>query len=129
MKLRKVMIIGIGNVGSTTAYTLVNRGICEEIALADINQERAYGQAQDLLDAAAYRQNMIEISVRESNDCTDIDIAIITVTSELAQKSRAEELDGTSKIVASIVPGMMKNGFKGIFLIATNPCDAITYQV
>ncbi|OCG01235.1 L-lactate dehydrogenase [Gilliamella sp. wkB112] len=129
MKLRKVMIIGVGNVGSTTAYTFVNRGICEEIALVDLNNDLAYGHAQDLLDAAAYRQNMIKVSLRESTDCADIDIAIITVTSGLAQKSRAEELAGTSKIVASIVPNMMKNGFKGIFLIATNPCDAITYQV
>lgn len=129
MKLRKVMIIGVGNVGSTTAYTLVNRGICEEIVLVDINKERTYGHAQDLLDAAAYRQNMIKVSLRESTDCADIDIAIITVTSGLAQKSRAEELAGTSKIVATIVPDMMKNGFKGIFLVATNPCDAITYQV
>lgn len=79
MKLRKVMIIGIGNVGSTTAYTMVNRGICEEIVLADINQERAYGQAQDLLDAAAYRQNMIKVSVRESNDCADIDLSLIHI--------------------------------------------------
>lgn len=129
MKLRKVMIIGVGNVGSTTAYTFVNRGICEEIALVDLNKELAYGHAQDLLDAAAYRQNMIKVSLRDSTDCADIDIAIITVTSGLAQKSRAEELAGTSKIVANIVPNMMKNGFKGIFLIATNPCDAITYQV
>lgn len=129
MKLRKVMIIGVGNVGSTTAYTLINRGICEEIALVDLNQELVYGHAQDLLDAAAYRQNMVKISLRDSTDCADIDIAIITVTSGIAQKSRAEELAGTSKIVATIVPNMMKNGFKGIFLIATNPCDAITYQV
>ncbi|OCF93663.1 L-lactate dehydrogenase [Gilliamella sp. wkB7] len=129
MKLRKVMIIGVGNVGSTTAYTFVNRGICEEIALVDLNKELAYGHAQDLLDAAAYRQNMIKVSLRESTDCADIDIVIITVTSGLAQKSRKEELDGTSKIIASIVPNMMKNGFKGIFLVATNPCDAITYQV
>ncbi|OCG40483.1 L-lactate dehydrogenase [Gilliamella sp. Fer1-1] len=129
MKLRKVMIIGVGNVGSTTAYTFVNRGICEEIALVDLNKELAYGHAQDLLDAAAYRQNMVKVSLRESTDCADIDIAIITVTSGIAQKSRSEELAGTSKIVASIVPNMMKNGFKGIFVIATNPCDAITYQV
>lgn len=129
MKLRKVMIIGVGNVGSTTAYTLVNRGICEEIALVDLNKERAYGHAQDLLDAAAYRQNMVKVSLREASDCADIDIAIITVTAGIAKKSRAEELAGTSKIVASIVPEMMKNGFSGIFLIATNPCDAITYQV
>ncbi|OCG38369.1 L-lactate dehydrogenase [Gilliamella sp. Gris1-4] len=129
MKLRKVMIIGVGNVGSTTAYTLVNRGICEEIALVDLNKELAYGHAQDLLDAAAYRQNMVKVSLRESTNCADIDIAIITVTSGIAQKSRAEELAGTSKIIANIVPDMMNNGFKGIFLIATNPCDAITYQV
>ncbi|MFQ1017246.1 L-lactate dehydrogenase [Gilliamella sp. BG7] len=129
MKLRKVMIIGVGNVGSTTAYTLVNRGICEEIALVDLNKELAYGHAQDLLDAAAYRQNMVKVSLRESTDCADIDIAIITVTSGIAQKSRAEELAGTSKIITNIVPDMINNGFKGIFLIATNPCDAITYQV
>ncbi|XKM14316.1 L-lactate dehydrogenase [Orbaceae bacterium ac157xtp] len=129
MKLRKIMIIGVGNVGSTTAYTLVNRGFCEEIALVDINKERVYGHQQDLLDAAAYRQSMMKISVREATDCADIDIAIITVTSGVAKKSRVEELAGTSKIVESIVPNMMKNGFNGIFLIATNPCDAITYQV
>ena len=129
MKLRKVMIIGVGNVGSTTAYTFVNRGICEEIALVDLNKELAYGHAQDLLDAAAYRQNMVKVSLRESTDCADIDIVIITVTSGLAQKGRKEELDGTSKIIESIVPNMMKNGFNGIFLVATNPCDAITYQV
>ncbi|MCT6867082.1 MAG: L-lactate dehydrogenase [Gilliamella apicola] len=129
MKLRKVMIIGVGNVGSTTAYTLVNRGFCEEIALVDLNKDLAYGHGQDLLDAAAYRQNMIKVSLRESTDCADIDIAVITVTSGLAQKSRAEELIGTSKIMANLIPSMMKSGFKGIFLIATNPCDAITYQV
>lgn len=129
MKLRKIMIIGVGNVGSTTAYTLINRGCCEEIALVDLNKEMVYGQQQDLLDAAAYRQNMVNVSIREANDCSDIDIAIITVTAGIAQKSRDEELAGTSKIIASIVPNMMKGGFKGIFLVATNPCDAITYQV
>lgn len=129
MKLRKIMIIGVGNVGSTTAYTLINRGFCEEIALVDLNKELVYGHQQDLLDAAAYRQNMIKVSLREATDCADIDIAIICVTAGIAQKSREEELAGTSKIVSSIIPGMMKNGFKGIFLIATNPCDAITYQV
>jgi len=129
MKLRKIMIIGVGNVGSTTAYTLVNRGFCEEIALVDLNKEKVYSHQQDLLDAAAYRQNMIKIGVRESTDCADIDIAIITVTADISKKIRAEELTSTSKIVAKIVPDMMKSGFKGIFLVATNPCDAITYQV
>ena len=72
MKLRKVMIIGVGNVGSTSAYTLVNRGICEEIALVDLNKELVQGHAKDLMDAASYRPSMLKISVRESTDCADI---------------------------------------------------------
>lgn len=129
MKLRKVMIIGVGNVGSTCAYALVNRGICEEIALVDLNKNLVEGHAKDLMDAASYHPSILKISVRESTDCADIDIAIITVTAGLASNSREEELADTSKIMAKIIPDMMKNDFNGIFLIATNPCDAITYQV
>ena len=35
----------------------------------------------------------------------------------------------SANIVHSIVPQMMAGGFNGIFLIATNPCDIITWQV
>ena len=44
-------------------------------------------------------------------------------------QSRLDELTSTAKIVESIVPTMMANGFNGIFLVATNPCDIITWQV
>ena len=44
-------------------------------------------------------------------------------------QSRLDELTTTAKIVKSIVPTMMANGFNGIFLVATNPCDIITWQV
>ncbi len=45
-------------------------------------------------------------------------------------QSRLDELTSTAKIaLKSIVPTMMANGFNGIFLVATNPCDIITWQV
>ena len=37
-KNSKVAIIGVGNVGATTAYTLINQGLCEEIVLIDVNK-------------------------------------------------------------------------------------------
>ena len=32
----KVVIVGLGNVGATTAYSIINQGLCEEIVLIDI---------------------------------------------------------------------------------------------
>lgn len=130
MKLRKVMIIGVGHVGSAAVYDFIARGFCDEIILADLHKDRLEANAKDFRDAAAFLPNAPKISTRDSSDCKDIDIAIITVTAGIVQGGdRKEELIGSAKIVQNIVPPMMKNGFNGIFLVATNPCDAITYQV
>jgi len=130
-KARKVMIIGTGNVGASAAYALLNQNICEELILVDLNRDRVEGHAQDLADAAAYMPGMMAISTREASECADVDIAVITVSGGPLQpgQTRLDELTNTAKIVKKIVPQMMANGFNGIFLIATNPCDIITWQV
>lgn len=130
-KARKVMIIGTGNVGASAAYALLNQNICEELILVDVNHERVAGHAQDLADAAAYMPGMMTLSTREAKDCADVDIAVITVSGGALKpgQTRLDELTGTARIVQNIVPEMMANSFNGIFLIATNPCDIITWQV
>ncbi|WP_072568433.1 L-lactate dehydrogenase [Enterobacter sp. SA187] len=130
-KARKVMIIGTGNVGASAAYALLNQNICEALILVDVNQERVAGHAQDLADAAAYMPGMMTLSTREVTDCADVDIAVITVSGGALKpgQTRLDELTGTARIVQTIVPQMMANGFNGIFLVATNPCDIITWQV
>ncbi|VDZ83195.1 L-lactate dehydrogenase [Kluyvera intermedia] len=130
-KARKVMIIGAGNVGASAAYALLNQTICEELILVDLNTTRAQAHAQDLSDPAAYMPGMINISCREASDCADVDIAVITVSGGALKpgQTRLDELKSTANIVHSIVPQMMAGGFNGIFLIATNPCDIITWQV
>ncbi len=130
-KARKVMIIGAGNVGASAAYALLNQNICEELILVDLNKTRAEAHAQDLSDAAAYMPGMMTISCRDASDCADVDIAVITVSGGALKpgQTRLDELKSTANIVHSIVPQMMAGGFNGIFLIATNPCDIITWQV
>ncbi|HAU5606993.1 L-lactate dehydrogenase [Citrobacter koseri] len=130
-KARKVMIIGAGNVGASAAYALLNQNICEELILVDLNRDRSEGHALDLADAAAYMPGMMTISTREARECADVDIAVITVSGGALKpgQTRLDELNNTARIVQKIVPEMMDGGFNGIFLIATNPCDIITWQV
>ena len=45
---KKCGIIGCGNVGATTAYTLMLSGIFNELVLVDIDTARASGEAEDI---------------------------------------------------------------------------------
>ena len=47
IKKRKVVIVGAGNVGASTAFCMINQGICDEIVLIDMNTERAKGETLD----------------------------------------------------------------------------------
>ena len=44
MNHSKIVIIGAGNVGATTAFSLLVQGLCDELVLTDLNREKAVGE-------------------------------------------------------------------------------------
>jgi len=127
---RKIAIIGTGLVGSSCAYSIVNQGICEELALIDINHERAVGEAMDLSHCINFTNTRTKVYAGDYEDCKDMDIVIITAgAAPKPGQSRLDTLGASAKIMESVVSGVMESGFQGIFLIASNPVDIITYQV
>ena len=58
---RKVAIVGCGLVGSTTAFSLITQGICDEVIMIDINKERAYGEMLDLQDSIEYLNRNVKV--------------------------------------------------------------------
>lgn len=48
--MRRVGIIGLGNVGATAAFNLFTHGYCDEIVLLDVNEAKMQAEAIDLLD-------------------------------------------------------------------------------
>ena len=75
---RKVAIVGCGLVGSTTAFSLITQGICEEVLMIDINKERAYGEMLDLQDTIEYLNKNVKVRTGDYSDCGDVDIIVIT---------------------------------------------------
>ena len=55
MNLRKTAIIGCGNVGATTAYTLMQSGLFSEMVLIDVDTKRARGEAEDIAHGLPFR--------------------------------------------------------------------------
>ncbi len=127
----KVVIVGCGNVGATTAYSIINQGLCEEVALIDVNHDKAYAEALDMQHSIYFMNRNINIHAGDYSDCKDADIVIITASAPMPKDShnRLEMLAPSMHIMKSIVESVMANGFDGIFVIVSNPVDIMTYYV
>ncbi len=127
---RKVAIVGCGLVGSTTAFSLITQGICDEVMMIDINKERAYGEMLDLQDCIEYLNKNVKVYTGDYSDCGDVDIIVITAGAPPKQgQTRLDTLELSAKICKSIVDPIMQSGFDGIFLVISNPVDIISHYV
>ena len=125
----KVVIVGCGNVGMSYAYALLNqRTSVNELVLVDLNKERAEGEAMDLNHCLAFAPSKIDIRCGDYSDCNDAKIVVIAAgANQNKGETRMDLIYKNSKIFKSIVGEVVKSGFKGIFLVATNPLDVMTY--
>lgn len=68
---RKVVIVGTGFVGTSIAYAMINQGIANELVLIDVNQEKAEGEALDLLDGMAWGEENVAVWSGDYSECSD----------------------------------------------------------
>lgn len=130
LKARKVAIIGTGLVGSSTAFSLITQGVCEEILMIDLNKEKALGEVMDLNHCIEYLNRNTKVRVGSYEECQDVDIVVITAGAPpKSGQTRLDTLDLSVKIAESIVNPIMDSGFKGHFIIISNPVDIIAYHV
>jgi L-lactate dehydrogenase len=54
----KVSIVGVGELGSAIAYTILLKGFCNELALMDTDENLLNGELLDLKQGLAYQTNM-----------------------------------------------------------------------
>ena len=125
----KVVIIGCGNVGMSYCYALLNqRTYVNEIALIDLDIDRVDGEVMDLNHCLAYSPSKINIKRGDYIDCKDAKLVVIAAgANQNPGETRMDLIHKNSKIFKGIVERVMENGFNGIFLVATNPLDVMTY--
>lgn len=127
---KKVVIVGVGMVGMSYAYALLNQNICDEIVLIDINKERARGEAADLSHGLPFAPSNMKIYSGEYDECRDADLVVICAGAPQNEgESRRDLLRKNYSILSAIVGSVCSSGFNGIFLVATNPVDTMTQAV
>ena len=127
MAKRKIVIIGTGDVGATTAYTLLLRNRMNELVLIDLNHAKAAGDALDMNHGMPYTGGC-NIWAGTYEDCVDADIIIITAgAAQKPGETRTDLLKRNTDIFDGIIKRILPYNNTAIFLIATNPVDIMAY--
>ena len=82
----------------------------------------------DLNHCLAFAPSKIDIKVGTYDDCKDAKIVVIAAgANQNPGETRMDLIHKNSKIFKDIVSNVIDSGFHGIFLVATNPLDVMTY--
>ncbi|MCW8105833.1 L-lactate dehydrogenase [Lactobacillus mulieris] len=122
--MRRVGIIGLGNVGATAAFNLFTHGYCDEIVLLDVNEAKMQAEAIDLLDTLPVNDHEVKVYYGDWDKLRDADLIIAGFGVKVTSSS--EELAINSRNAQSVGPKIKASGFNGIIINIANPCDVIT---
>lgn len=124
----KITIVGAGNVGATTAYTLMLSGLVSEIVLIDINKDKAEGDAMDMNHGVSF-VSPVRIVAGEYSDIKGSDMVIITAgASQREGEKRTDLLRRNADIFKDIIDNILRYCMDDtILMVVTNPVDILTY--
>lgn len=126
---KKCAIIGCGNVGATTAYTLLQSGLLSELVLIDVDRRRAEGEALDLLHSMPFFTPM---NIYSGDYCDLIDCNVIIITAGAKQKigeGRNDLVTENTRFFHEIIDLICAYTMSATIIIVTNPVDVLTYEV
>ena len=127
MSIRKVTVVGAGNVGATAAQRIVEKELAN-VVLIDIVDGLPQGKALDMMQAAAvegYDTTMVGTNDYEATADSDV----VVITAGVARKpgmSRDDLLDINSKIVGGVTTEILKYSKNPIIIVVSNPLDVMT---
>ena len=130
---RKIVVIGASNVGSAVANKIADFQLATEVALIDLNEDKAWGEAKDSSHATScvYSTN-IKFHLGDYDDCKDANIIVITAGPSIRPGETTDRLKlaGTNaKIMSSVMSEIVKRTKEAMIIMITNPLDVATYVV
>ena len=124
----KAVVIGAGQVGAATAYTLMLSGLVSELVIIDLNENKAKGEALDIVHGMPLCPPA-EVYAGDYPDCAGADIVIITAgANQKPGETRLDLLAKNRAVFGSIVPQAVKYAPEALYLVVTNPVDALTLE-
>ena len=128
--MKKISIIGSGQVGQATAQMLARENFCSEITLIGRLPGIAEGTALDIQHAIPiFESNTVVTGYHDYSAITGSHVVVVAAgKSRKPGMSRSDLLEANKKIIEEVVKNITKYAPDAFVVIVTNPVDVLTYH-
>lgn len=127
--MKKITVVGAGNVGAATAQRLAEKQLAEEVILIDIIEGIPQGKGLDIWESSPVE--LFDTKVTGTNEYKDTaNSDLIIITAGLARKpgmSRDDLLAANAKIVKEVTEKAAEHSPQSIIIVVSNPLDVMSY--
>ena len=121
--MRKIAILGLGQVGSSLANQLLNKGLADQLVLLDANDDRAVGLQNDLLAGWP----TADLVIQDWSALATADVLLVAIgNQDQLRESRFGELTSNAQAIHQIAPKIQNNKFSGVVINLANPNEEVT---
>ncbi|PIE84573.1 MAG: malate dehydrogenase [Bacteroidia bacterium] len=128
--MKKITVVGAGNVGATCVNEVARRHLAEQVVVVDLNEGAANGKALDLWETSPI-QGFSTRLVGAGNDYSlTKGSEVVVITAGLPRKpgmSRDDLIGTNAKIMKTVAESLVAQSPEAIFIVVTNPLDVMTY--
>lgn len=127
--MKKVTVVGAGNVGATVANVLAHEDLVKEIALVDIKGDLAKGKSLDSWQQAPIDHYSTILSGSDDYAITE-GSDIVVITAGIPRKpgmTRDDLINTNAGIVGGVTESILKYSKNPIIIVVSNPLDTMTY--
>jgi len=128
--MKKITVIGAGNVGATCANVIAHKDLAREVVLVDVKEGVAEGKALDIWQTSSINYFNTRV-VGSTNDYLKTKgSGVIVVTAGIPRKpgmSRDDLIKTNAKIVKEATEKAIKYSRDAVVIVVSNPLDVMTY--
>ncbi len=128
--MKKITVIGAGNVGATCANVIAHKDLAREVVLVDIKKGVAEGKALDIWQTSSINDFNTRVTGVTNNYLATKGSGVIVITSGIPRKpgmSRDDLIKTNAGIVKEVTEKAIRYSPDAIIIVVSNPLDVMTY--
>ncbi|KAL7738074.1 hypothetical protein ACLKA6_006426 [Drosophila palustris] len=124
----KVSVVGTGAVGMGCSIALLTKGITNNLALFDVNEELCCAERLDLLHGSMFLHNCHIDHSCKIEATKNSRVVVVTAGARMKpQESLQKVSQKTADIIKQVMPELVKQSPKAIFIIVASPADIMSW--
>ncbi|XP_036025230.1 L-lactate dehydrogenase A-like 6B isoform X1 [Onychomys torridus] len=124
----KVSIIGTGSVGMACAISIIAKGLADELALVDSNEDKMKGETMDLQHGSVFMRMPKIVCSRDFHATANSNVVVVTAGARQEKgETRLNLVQRNVSIFKVMIADIVKHSPHCKVIIVSNPVDILTY--